>query len=125
MPIADGADLRKRVFHEVACAQEENIRAVNLVELLFEIMKPEDGSGPAGFVGSNAAERDYIFGARILHGGRNRVADTIRVPERVIAGDIRRNHDVGRVCLLQGFGESPGVGDVGDEGLRTFRCERL
>jgi len=26
---------------------------------------------------------------------------------------------------LKGFGESAGIGDIGDEGLGTFRCQRL
>ena len=49
----------------------------------------------------------------------------LRVAERIIAGDIGWNHDVGRIRLLEGFGESPGVGDIGDERLRTFRREIL
>ena len=123
--LADRIHLRKRIFHEVAGAQVEHIRAADLVELLFEMMKAEHGAGSARFVGSDAAECDHILGSRILHGGGDRVADPIRIAERVVAGGIGWNHYVGRVGLVEGLGESPGVGDIGDERLRTFRRERL
>ena len=123
--LADRVHLGKRVFHEVAGAQVEHIRADDLVELLFEIVKADYGAGAAGLVGSDAAECNHILGPRILHRGRDRVAHTIRIAERIGAGGIGWNHDVGRIGLVEGFGESPGVGDIGDERLRTFRRERL
>src|ERR1017187_5098875 len=85
----------KRIFHEVGCAKVEHVRANDLVELLFEIVQAEHGAGAAVFIGSDAAQRNYILGPRILHGGGNRVAYAIGIAERVVAGGIGWNHDVG------------------------------
>jgi hypothetical protein len=117
--------LGERILHEVGCAKVKDIRANDLVEFLFEIVKAEHGPGSAGFVGSDAAERNHILGRCILHGGRDRVAYAIRIAERIGAGRIGWNHHVSRVCLVEGISESPGVSDVGDERLRAFRRERL
>ena len=46
--LADRVHLRERVFHEVAGAQVKHIRAADLVEFLFEIVKAQDGAGAAG-----------------------------------------------------------------------------
>ena len=103
----------------------EHIRAADLVELLFEIVKADYGAGSAGFIGSNAAECDDIFDARILYCGRDGVADLVRITERVFAGGVRGNHDIGGVGLVEGFGESLGIGDICDERLSTLRGEGL
>jgi hypothetical protein len=123
--LADRVHLGKRVFHEVSGAQVKNIRAIDLVEFFFKIVKPEDGAGSAGQFRSNAAERNHVSCLRILYRRGDRVAHSIRIAERVSAGGIGWNQDVGGFCLMEGFGEGVGVGNIGDECLRTFGSERL
>ena len=89
------------------------------------MVKAKDGAGSAGFVGSDAAECNDVLGPCFLHCSGDRVAYPIRISKRVGAGGIGWNHDVGGVGLLKGLGESAGVGEIGDESLRTFRCESL
>ena len=74
---ANGTHLRQRVFHEVAGAQVEHVRTVDLVELLFEVVEAGYGAGSAGFIGSETAERNNMFDARVLNCRRDRVADAV------------------------------------------------
>ncbi len=80
---------------------------------------------PVVLIGSDAAECDDILDPRISNGGRNLVANPARITERVVAGGVGWNHYIGRIGLVEGFGESVGIADVRDEGLSTLRRERL
>ena len=88
-------------------------------------MKTEYGPGPAGLIGSDAAEYNHIFDSRVFHSGRDAVGDVFLITLGIVGGDVGWNHDVGGICLLQGLGEGRSVGDIADKCLRTLRCERL
>ena len=57
--------------------------------------------------------------------GGDGVAGAILKSAEVVAGRVGWNHDVGGICLVEGFGEGGRVGDIGDEYLRAFGRERL
>jgi hypothetical protein len=97
----NGARLRQRVFHEIAGAQVEYVRTVDLVELLFEFVKADYGASSAGFVGSETAERNNILDSRISYCRRDRVADAVLKSAEVAAGIVGWNHDVGCICLVK------------------------
>jgi hypothetical protein len=78
--------LRQRVLHEIAGAQVEYVRTVDLVEFLFEIVKADHGAGSAGFVGSETAERNNILDSRVFYCRRDRVADAVLKSAEVVAG---------------------------------------
>src|SRR4029077_6781991 len=101
------------------------VRTADLVELLFEVVQADDWTGAAGQFGSDAAERDDVFRPCFVHGGGDGVAHAIRVSERIFAGEVGWNHDVGRIGPVKGFGKSAGIGDVSGEGFGTFRREWL
>jgi hypothetical protein len=101
----------------------KHVRAADLVEFFFEMMKAKYGTGSAGFVGSDAAKRNYVLDPRLFDGAGDCVAYPIRVAKRIIAGRIRWNHHVSRVRLVEGFGERPGVSDIGDKSLGALRCK--
>src|ERR1019366_6232681 len=103
----------------------EYVRTVDLVELLFEVVDADYGAGSAGFFGSETAERNNILDSRISYCRRDRVADAVLKSAEVVAGIVGRNHDVGCVCLVEGFGQGGRVGGITDEYLRAFRRERL
>ena len=73
----------------------EYVCGIDLVEFLLEVVEADYGARAFGFVSSDAAERNYIFDARVSYGGRDGVADTLRVSERVVAGGVGWNHDIG------------------------------
>jgi len=123
--LADCASLGKRVLHEISGAQVEHVGRTDRIKLLFEIVKAEHGPGSGGFIGSDAAECDDILDRRVLDRGRNGVTDAVRIAQRIIAGWVGWNHDVGRVCLAEGLGEGFRVGDIGDECLGALGCENL
>src|ERR1700728_5065814 len=103
----------------------EHICAADLVELLCEGVQADYGTGSARLIGSDAAECDHILNPRILYSGRDRIADPVRITERVVARRVGGNHYVGRIGLVEGFGERLGIGDVREEQLPTFGGERL
>jgi hypothetical protein len=122
---ANGTHLRQRVFHEVAGAHVEYVHTVDLVELLFEVVQAGYGTCSGEFVGSETAERNNIPDSRVSYCCHDRVTDAVLVSADVVAGRVGRNHDVGCVCFVEGFGQGGCVEDIADEYLRAFRRERL
>ena len=58
---ANGAGLRQSVFHEVSGAQVKNVGGVDLVELLFEVVKADDGAGSAEDLSAPKLLSETIF----------------------------------------------------------------
>ena len=83
----------------------EYVGGIDVVEFLLEVVKADDGTGSVCFVGSDAAERNYILDACVFYGSRDGIADTLLVSERVGAGGIGWNHDIGRVSVVESFGD--------------------
>src|SRR5580692_1124042 len=111
---ADRTGLRQSVFHKIYGAQVKDVRSLEPIQFLLEVVEADYGAGAGGLVGSDAAERDNVPDSGILSGGGDGVADSLRIRESVVAGGVGWNHDVGGVRVLKSFGEGSRVGDIGD-----------
>ena len=122
---ANSPYLRQGVFHEVAGAQMKHVCAGDLVQLLFETVKTDNRAGAAGFVGSDAAERDDIFDSGVFGCSRDRVADLFLIRTDIIAGEVGRDHDVSRFGVLESLAQCGNVGDIANRYFRALCRERL
>src|SRR3984957_17657663 len=111
---ADRTGLQQSVFHKIYGAQVKDVRSIDPIQFLLEVVEADYGAGAGGLVGSDTAERDNIPDSAIFRGGGDGLADSLRIRESVVAGGVGWNHDVGGVRLLKGLGEGSRVGDIGD-----------
>src|ERR1019366_9682584 len=85
---ANGAHLRQRVLHEISGTQVENVGAIDLVELLFQVMETENRPRAAGLVGSDAAERNHVLDSGVSNGSRDRVAGALLKGAEIVAAGV-------------------------------------
>ena len=122
---SDHPHLRESVLHEIAGSEIEHVQAIYRVELLFQVIEPDDRAGTGRFVCADAAQRDDVLDVRVAHGGGDGVADAILKCTSIVGGDIRRNQNVGGISALERVRESRRVGRVGRERFRSALGQRL